>query len=59
MYDRLCGLMVRVPGYISRHTRSIPSAARFAEKLRVWNGVHSASWVQMMSYLKEKVAAPF
>jgi hypothetical protein len=24
----------------------------------VWNGVHSASWVQLRSYLKEKVAAP-
>jgi hypothetical protein len=24
----------------------------------VWNGVHSASWVQLRSYLEEKVAAP-
>jgi hypothetical protein len=24
----------------------------------VWNGVHSASWVQLRSYLVEKVAAP-
>jgi hypothetical protein len=25
---------------------------------RVWSGVHSASWVQLRSYLEEKVAAP-
>jgi hypothetical protein len=25
--------------------------------LRIWNGVHSASWVQLRSYLKEIVAA--
>jgi hypothetical protein len=24
----------------------------------VWNGVHSASWVQLRSYLKEKIVAP-
>jgi hypothetical protein len=28
----LCGLMVRVPGYRSRGTGSIPGAARFSEK---------------------------
>jgi hypothetical protein len=56
--DCLCGLMVRVPGYRSRGPRSIPGATRFSEKYWVWNGVHSASWVQLRSYLKEKVAAP-
>jgi hypothetical protein len=37
---------------------SIPGATRFPEKLWVWNGVHSASSVQLRSYLKEQVAAP-
>jgi hypothetical protein len=41
----LCGLVVRVPGYRSRGPRSSP-------------GVHSASWVQLRSYLEEKLAAP-
>jgi hypothetical protein len=53
-WDRLCGLVVRVPGYRSRGPGSIPSATRFSEKQWVWNGVHSASWVQFRSYLKEK-----
>jgi hypothetical protein len=34
--DRLCGLVVRVPG-------SIPDITRFSEKKWVWNGVLSAS----------------
>jgi hypothetical protein len=33
---------------------SIPGASRFSEKQRVWNGVHSASWGQLRSYLKGK-----
>jgi hypothetical protein len=33
--DRLCGLVVRVPGYRSR--------GPFTEKQWVWNGLHSAS----------------
>jgi hypothetical protein len=37
---------------------SISGTSRFSEKQRVWNGVHSASWGQLRSYLKEKVAAP-
>jgi hypothetical protein len=56
--DRLCGLVVRVPGYISRGRGSIPGATRFSEKYYVWNGVHSASQVEMRSYLEEKVATP-
>jgi hypothetical protein len=56
--DRLCGLVVRVPGYRFRGPGSIPVATRFSETWWVWNGVHSASWVQLMSYLEEKVAAP-
>jgi hypothetical protein len=30
--DRLCGLVVRVPGYRSRDPGSIPGATRFSEK---------------------------
>jgi hypothetical protein len=30
--DRLCGLVVRVPGYSSRGPGSIPGATRFSEK---------------------------
>jgi hypothetical protein len=56
--DRLCGLVVRVPGYRSRGPGSIPGANRFSEKWWVWNGVHPVSWVQLRSYLKEKVTAP-
>jgi hypothetical protein len=29
MHDRLCGLVVRVPGYRSRNPGSIPGATRF------------------------------
>jgi hypothetical protein len=50
--DRLCGLVVRVPSYRSIGQGSIPGATRFSEKW--W--VHSASWVQLRSYLKGKVA---
>jgi hypothetical protein len=32
-YDHLCGLVVRVSGYKSRGTGSIPGATRFPEKL--------------------------
>jgi hypothetical protein len=57
--DRLCGLVVRVLGYRSRGPGSIPGTTRFCEKYWFWNGVHSASWVQLRSYLEEKVVAPF
>jgi hypothetical protein len=56
--DRLCGLVVRVPGYRSRDSGSIAGATRFSEEWWVRNGVHSDSWVQLKSYLKEKIAAP-
>jgi hypothetical protein len=56
--DHLCGLVVRVPGYRSRSLGSIPGDTRLSEKKWVWNWVHSALWVQMRSYLKEKVMAP-
>jgi hypothetical protein len=54
--DRLCGLLVRVPGYRSRGPGSIAGATIFSEKQWVWNGAHSASRVQLRSYLIEKVA---
>jgi hypothetical protein len=50
--------VVSVPGYRFRGPGSIPGATIFSEKVWVWNGVHSASWLQLRSYLKEKVAAP-
>jgi hypothetical protein len=56
--DRLCGLVIIVSGYRSRGLGSIPGASRFSEKYWVWNGVHSASRVQLRSYLEEKIAAP-
>jgi hypothetical protein len=40
--DRICRLVVRVPGYRSRGPDSITGATRFSE-LWVWDGVHSAS----------------
>jgi hypothetical protein len=51
--DRLCGLAVRVPGYRARGPGSIPGTNRFSEKQWVWNGVHSAAWVQVSSYLEK------
>jgi hypothetical protein len=32
LYDRLCGLVVRLPGYRSRGPGSIPGATKFSEK---------------------------
>jgi hypothetical protein len=55
--DCFYGLVVKVPGHRSTGPGSIPDATRFSEKLWVWNGVHSASWEQLKSYLEEKVAA--
>jgi hypothetical protein len=57
MLDNLCGLVAWVPGYRSRGLGSFPGTTRFSEKYWAWNGVHSASWVQLRSYLEEKVAA--
>jgi hypothetical protein len=39
-------LQIRRPGFDSRHYQK--------KKWLVWNGVHSASWVQLRSYLIEK-----
>jgi hypothetical protein len=38
-------LQIRRPGFDSRH---------YKKRYWVWNGVHSASWVQLRSYLIEK-----
>jgi hypothetical protein len=57
-WGRLCGLVVRVSGYRSKVLGSIPGVSRFSEKQWVWNGVHSASWGQLRSYLGEILAAP-
>jgi hypothetical protein len=38
----------------SRGPGSIPSTTRSSKKQGVWNGVHSTSWLQLRSYLKEK-----
>jgi hypothetical protein len=40
---RLCGLVVRVPGYRSRGPGSIYGTTRFSEKQWFWKGVHSAT----------------
>jgi hypothetical protein len=53
-YWPLCGLVGRVSGYGSRGAGSIHGATRFSEKWWVWNRGHSAPWVQLRSYLKEK-----
>jgi hypothetical protein len=49
---RFCGLVVGVPGYRSRGPGSVAGATTSEM------GVHSASSVQLRSYLEEKVAAP-
>jgi hypothetical protein len=54
LYDRLCGPVARVSGYRSRGPGSIPGAIRFSEKWWVWNGIYSASWVWLRSYLNGK-----
>jgi hypothetical protein len=53
LYNRLCGLVGRVPGYRSTGPGSIPGTTKFSEKW-VWNGIHSTSWVQLRSYLERK-----
>jgi hypothetical protein len=55
---RLCCLVVSVPGYRSRGPGFCSLRHQFSEKWWVWNGVHSVSWGQWRSCLKEKVAAP-
>jgi hypothetical protein len=54
--DHLYGLVVRDPSYRSRGPGSIPGTPRFSEYW-IWNGVHSALWVQLRSYLQEIAGA--
>jgi hypothetical protein len=58
IFDCLCGLVVRVPGYGSRGLGWMPGATRFSDKWWIWNGAYSVLWVQLRSYLKEKVGVP-
>jgi hypothetical protein len=58
MVDRLCGLVVRVSSYRSRGPGFDFRPYQIFWELGGWNGVHSASWGQLRSYLNEKVAAP-
>ena len=52
---RLCGLVVRVSGYRYRGPGFDPRRYQiFWVAVGVWNGVHSASWGQLRSYLNEK-----
>jgi hypothetical protein len=51
--NRLCGLVVTVLGYRSGGPGSIPGTTK-KKKKRIWNGVNSASRVQLRSYLIEK-----
>jgi hypothetical protein len=53
MLRKFCDLVIRVLVYRSRDPDSIPEAIIFSEKKWVWNGVHSAPWLQLRSYLKE------
>jgi hypothetical protein len=53
--DCLCGLVVRAPDYRPRGPGSLPD---FLRRNGSGTGIHSASWVQLRSYLEEKVAAP-
>jgi hypothetical protein len=52
--DRLCGLVLRVPGYRSRDPGTIPGATISSENQWVRNGVHSASWVQLRNYGRKR-----
>jgi hypothetical protein len=54
MLFSLCGLVVWPPGYWSRGPGLISGATKFSEKRWLCNGVHSVSWVQLRTYLKEK-----
>jgi hypothetical protein len=47
-------MQLRVPSYRSRGPGSILGTPRYYEEQWVWNVAHSASWVQLTSYLEEK-----
>jgi hypothetical protein len=56
-FDRLCGLLVRLPDCRLRVPGSIPGAARFSAWQYVWKGVHSALVRINEELLERKVAA--
>jgi hypothetical protein len=56
--DRLCGLVVRVPGSNAEVPGSIRGATSFSEYQWVWNGVHLALMRINEELLERKVAAP-
>jgi hypothetical protein len=58
MVDRLCGLVVRVSDYRSGGPGFDSRALQEKQSSGVWDGGHSASWVQLRSYFKVIVAAP-
>jgi hypothetical protein len=49
--DRLCGLVIRGPGFDSRRYKIFWEVVGLER-------VHSASWVQLRSYLEEILAVP-
>jgi hypothetical protein len=56
-FERLYGLVVRGPGYRSRGTGFYSRRYQIFWEIVGHKQAHSASWVQLSSYLKEKVAA--
>jgi hypothetical protein len=54
---RLCGQSFRLQ--IQRSRVRFPALPHFLRRGGFWNGVHSASWGQLRSYLNEKIASPF
>jgi hypothetical protein len=57
MSDRLCGPVVRVLSYCPEVWLDSRRYQIFWEVVGL-DGVHSAAWVQLKSYLKEIAAAP-
>jgi hypothetical protein len=57
-HDRLCCLVVRVSDYRSRGPGLDSRWFKIFWEAAGLNGVHSASWEQLRSYLEEIVAAP-
>jgi hypothetical protein len=56
--DRLCGLVVGVPGYRSRSPEFDSLLYHIFSVVVGLEQAHSDSWVQLRSYLEETVAAP-
>jgi hypothetical protein len=56
--DSLCGLVVSSWLQIQRPQVRFLALPDFLSSGGVWNGVHSASWVQLRSYFEEIAVAP-